>query len=280
MPYSAPVRPESTPRAAVLLLGLVLVAVGAAVVVRGPAVDPALPPAGDVEIVAVSTTSTQSIPSAGAGDPEPTSTTTAAPVTTTVPTTTSTAAIATVDPSTCLTGDPGSPTGRLVTVPGFGVPSSSDPVRPYQVAVEDGLGADPECFAAMVESILGDSRSWGGRSGFAVQRVDDESADFVVALASPATTDSYCAPLRTNGIFSCWADGRAMVNVWRWEVGIAEYAEQMNEYRIYVINHEVGHALGYDHVECPAAGEPAPVMMQQTKGLDGCSVNGWPLPGE
>ncbi|MDH3306050.1 MAG: DUF3152 domain-containing protein [Acidimicrobiia bacterium] len=278
-------RPESTPRAAVLLLAVVLVTIGAVAMLRRP------PPEDTSNtVVAARTTSATadtSTPDTAAestpADPvEPGSTTTRGTTAPTAASTTSTTdtAIPVLDPATCLTGVPGRPTGRLVTVAGSGEPSSSDPVRPYRVAVEDGLGADPECFAAFVERVLGDERSWGGLGGFALQRVDDDTGDFDVVLASPDTTDSYCAPLKTNGIFSCWADGRAMINVWRWEVGIAEYADALDEYRIYVVNHEVGHAFGHNHVECPEVGTPAPVMIQQTKGLDGCAMNGWPLPGE
>ena len=42
----------------------------------------------------------------------------------------------------------------------------------------------------------------------------------------------------------------------------------------------MGHFLGLGHVECPAEGAPAPVMMQQSKGLNGCRANPWPLPAE
>ena len=54
----------------------------------------------------------------------------------------------------------------------------------------------------------------------------------------------------------------------------------MSQYRAMVIDHETGHWFGLGHATCPGKGRKAPVMMQQSKGLHGCSVNSWPLTGE
>jgi len=69
-----------------------------------------------------------------------------------------------------------------------------------------------------------------------------------------------------------------MINLDRWNGGAAGFAGPLADYRRYVVNHEVGHALGYEHRGCPATGALAPVMMQQTKGTGACMPNPWPYP--
>ena len=151
-------------------------------------------------------------------------------------------------------------------------------VQRYLVEVEGGLGIDPVAFAAAAQATLEDPRSWtaGGRP--ALQRVDAGPVDFRVVLASPALTDELCAPLRTGGRYSCYQGERAVINAMRWLTGAEAYAGRLEDYRHYVVNHEVGHALGHGHAGCPGRGEPAPVMMQQTKGVGACTPSAWPFP--
>jgi hypothetical protein len=176
---------------------------------------------------------------------------------------------------------PTRPTGELAVVGGTSeVAGTAGDLVTYAVEVEVGLPVDPDCFARVVELTLGDDRSWVGSGRWSMQRVDTDDASIRVTLASPDTVDAYCLPLRTGGIFSCWDGSRAMINLWRWETGATDFGEDLTEYRSYVINHEVGHGLGFGHVGCPAAGEPAPVMMQQSKTTGACSPNGWPTERE
>ncbi len=66
-----------------------------------------------------------------------------------------------------------------------------------------------------------------------------------------------------------------VLNSDRWLLKTPTY-DDLDEYRAYMVNHEVGHFLGHDHVGCPGEGETAPVMLQQSMALDGCIANGWP----
>lgn len=146
----------------------------------------------------------------------------------------------------------------------------------YRVRVERGTGQDPQEFAEWVDSTLGDRRSWIAGGNYRFQRVASGSYDFTVYLSTPATTDRLCAPLPTNGYTSCRQGDNVVVNLVRWMRGVSHWDSDMETYRRYVINHEVGHRLGKGHVRCTGQGDPAPVMQQQTLKLAGCTGNAWP----
>ena len=171
--------------------------------------------------------------------------------------------------------------GRLVVVPGKSTRSGRGPLRRYYVEVEAGIRIDRRWFARRVHQILADRRSWGGTRRVSFQRVGlNRTPHFRVALVTPSTTDRLCYPYITGGIYSCANGGRAVLNLMRWRRGADAYRRNLRGYRIYLVNHEVGHLLGHAHRYCPAAGARAPVMMQQTKGVGSCRANPWPLPWE
>ncbi|MFJ2263042.1 DUF3152 domain-containing protein [Streptomyces sp. NPDC087844] len=148
----------------------------------------------------------------------------------------------------------------------------------YKVVVENGLAQSAADVAGQVEEVLADRRGWtaDGRSGF--KRVSTGSADFVVRLATPGTVDEICGRygLNTRGEVNCSVGKDVVVNLKRWLLATPVYADDVDAYRALIINHEVGHFLGHGHVTCPGAGKPAPAMMQQIKGMRGCTPNVWP----
>ncbi|WFE25187.1 DUF3152 domain-containing protein [Solwaraspora sp. WMMD791] len=168
----------------------------------------------------------------------------------------------------------------------FGYLTGSGPVlgwagelRRFRIAVEDGIGQRADEFAGIVDATLGDQRSWVASRQFRLQRVSRaDAAEFTIYLASPATSERMCAlgGLSTEQYTSCRLPGQVIINVARWLEAVPHFDAPLAEYRAYAINHEVGHQFGMFHEVCPAPGRPAPVMQQQTYGMQGCVANGWP----
>ncbi|WP_053758647.1 DUF3152 domain-containing protein [Streptomyces sp. AS58] len=158
----------------------------------------------------------------------------------------------------------------------------------YRVDVEKGLGLDAELFADAVQQTLNDDRSWAHDGARTFERIHSGSPDFVITLASPGTTADWCSRSgldTTIDNVSCDSASteRVMINAYRWAQGSETYGDKIHAYRQMLINHEIGHRLGYSHVTCDKDGDLAPVMQQQTKFLehDGirCKANPWPYPG-
>jgi hypothetical protein len=157
-------------------------------------------------------------------------------------------------------------------------------IRHFRVAVESNLGMiDMTSVASKIDNVLGDSHSWiaGGQVRF--QRVPPGAPyEFTIHLATSETTRVMCTAGgvgRTGGYTSCRYSGHVVLNLDRWISSVRYYSGAglpLDTYRTYMINHEVGHELGYGHELCPGPDRPAPVMQQQTLGLHGCTPNPWP----
>jgi hypothetical protein len=173
---------------------------------------------------------------------------------------------------------PANASGVFTTATGGTKAFGTGTLKRYKVDVEDGLDRDPETFANQVDVVLGDTeRGWTAGGEWSFQRVDSGPVDFVVHLASPGTTDDLCGKygLDTGGEVNCSGGSDVVVNIKRWLLLTPFYTGKPDDYHALVVNHEVGHFLGQNHVTCPGVGKPAPAMMQQIKGLHGCVINGW-----
>jgi len=225
---------------------------------------------GDSDGVPASAQGTVLLPTTtGAGPPA----TTASPGPTTVPPTTA-APPTTIAPGVSV---PVGAVGAYTPAAGESAITGTGSVVTYTVEVEDAVGYAVEEFARIVDETLADPRSWTADGAVAFQRVAS-GGQVRLVLATPGTVDQLCLPLQTNGLFSCHQGGTVALNSNRWLNGTDDWPGPLEAFRHYAVNHEVGHAIGHGHENCGGAGQPAPVMMQQSKGLEGCLPNGWPFP--
>ncbi|MFI2089636.1 DUF3152 domain-containing protein [Streptomyces rishiriensis] len=178
--------------------------------------------------------------------------------------------------------------GRFDAVPGVDKAPGKGRKYTYRVDVEQGLGLDGALFAEAVQQTLNDDRSWAHGGARTFERIHSGRPDFVITLASPGTTAVWCAKsgldtAEDNVSCDSAATERVMINAYRWAQGSKTFGDEMYAYRQMLINHEVGHRLGFGHVTCDKDGELAPVMQQQTKFLDHdgihCLPNPWAFPG-
>jgi hypothetical protein len=190
--------------------------------------------------------------------------------------------------------------GSFTTATGSGPVAGTGQRRiRYRVEIENGIAwgenvvwTAPD-FADRVDRILAEPLGWTLSAKYPVtnrdvdlqnaswsfQRVAGGDFDVQVRLATAGTVQRLCAAVGINvdAVYSCRFGKTLMINLTRWLNGAEGYVVSLDDYRSAVINHEMGHFLGFDHMRCTAPGRPGPIMMTQTIDLQGCTPNVHPF---
>jgi hypothetical protein len=181
---------------------------------------------------------------------------------------------------------------------GTSVVGSGTTLVKYRVEMEDGIvwGNNPVwtpvSFAAVVDKAIAGPLGWTrsaeapvtypadklNDASWSFQRVSGTEYSVRIRLATPGTVDKLCGAVgvQTQGLYSCRYGQTILVNLRRWLKGVAGFAPDV-AFRDMTINHEMGHFLGFNHMNCPGAGMVAPVMQTQTIALNGCVPNAFPF---
>lgn len=138
-----------------------------------------------------------------------------------------------------------------------------DVLRDYKIRV-------PVQIAYQVGLYLNDPLGWT-KHGYVFEPVN-EREHVHIRLSSPATIGTICG---LEGNLSCAELGgkNMYLNADRWFHGASPSKLPIEKYRQYMVSHEIGHILGHEHATCPCKNCPAPIMMQQTKGIGECRPN-------
>jgi len=146
----------------------------------------------------------------------------------------------------------------------------------YVVVKRGKITVSMKDFAARAAETYADVRGW--RAGHRRFVRVSKGGDFTLVMAEAKYLPSYSSVCSVK--YSCRAGRNVVINQNRWRRGSKPFTGTLRNYRHMVVNHETGHWLGRHHAFCARKGDPAPVMQQQSKSLQGCTPNAWPLAAE
>jgi hypothetical protein len=149
----------------------------------------------------------------------------------------------------------------------------------YSVRTRGQIAVSVAKFRRLAQQTYEDPRGWRARG---VRFVPvKKGGSFTLWVAAATTVPAFSSAC--SSMWSCRVGRNVIINQdrWRWASPAWNAGHQsLRDYRHMVVNHETGHWLGKGHARCPGKGRPAPVMMQQSKGTQGCRFNPWPTPKE
>jgi hypothetical protein len=149
----------------------------------------------------------------------------------------------------------------------------------YHVETRGLITTRLRTFVRQAQQTLDDPRGWRG-AGIQFRRVA-RGGSMTLVLSEASRVPDFSSSC--SSMWSCRVGRYVIINQERWKHASPAWNAAngaLRDYRHMVVNHETGHFLGLGHSGCPGAGRPAPVMMQQSKGLAGCHFNPWPTARE
>ena len=149
----------------------------------------------------------------------------------------------------------------------------------YDVSTRGTTQGTLEEFKQVIAETFADSRGWV-RANVSFKYVES-GGQLHMILAEPSVVGSLAG---CSSQLSCCVKPSVYINDDRFMNASESYRAlgvSVANYRTMVINHEVGHWLGHDHITtCETNTGLAPIMLQQSTGLRGCRPNYWPLSSE
>lgn len=126
--------------------------------------------------------------------------------------------------------------------------------------------------------ILDDPRGWAD-VGYVFKMVPVNEADVIIYKKSRLAMSKRFQRPDLAGMSVCVRS--VPIEIWihndNWSSPPKNFIGSKSVYQAYVIQHEMGHAIGYSHHDpLPDPTLPCPVMYQQTRGtIDRCRSNPW-----
>ncbi len=145
----------------------------------------------------------------------------------------------------------------------------------YHVETRGKITTSLKEFRTQAQQTYNDPRGWRA-AGIRYVPVKRGGA-FTLVLAEASWLPRFSSGC--SAMWSCRVGRFVIINQERWKHASPAWNAAhlpLRDYRHMVVNHETGHWLGLGHASCPGPGRLAPVMQQQSKGLQGCRFNPFP----
>jgi uncharacterized protein DUF3152 len=145
----------------------------------------------------------------------------------------------------------------------------------YTIKIDDKYHLNKNLIINKIKNTLNDKRGWI-KFGYIFEYVDSKkNADFIITFKDNDEIVDICD---LAGL-SCADTNENIIyfNLYRWKKGSNKSMLNLDDYRNYVINHEVGHILGKHHIPLGKKGTKAPIRIQQTVGIGHHKPNSWPI---
>jgi len=149
----------------------------------------------------------------------------------------------------------------------------------YHVETRGQITTSLKEFRTQAQQTYDDPRGWRS-AGIRFVPVRSGGA-FTLVLAQASYLPRFSSGC--SSMWSCRVGRFVIINQDRWKNASPAWNAAhlpLRDYRHMVVNHETGHWLGLGHANCPGRGRLAPVMQQQSKGLQGCRFNPFPTAHE
>jgi hypothetical protein len=149
----------------------------------------------------------------------------------------------------------------------------------YHVETRGRTTTSVKEFRTLAQETYDDPRGWRG-AGIQFVPVAHGGA-FTLVLSQAGLVPGFSSAC--SSMWSCRVGRFVVINQDRWKDASPAWNAAhlaLRDYRHMVVNHETGHWLGLGHASCPGPGRLAPVMQQQSKGLQGCRFNPFPTSHE
>jgi hypothetical protein len=159
---------------------------------------------------------------------------------------------------------------KIKVIPKQSSMPSSYPLATYSYCDSAGSTAETEVLSSSAASAFSDSSSWamGGRLKFVPVKSNCNFSISLVDSNAMSRLNSAC-----SGQSSCQSGNAIELNLSNWLAAPVTWTTGIDSYRQQMIDHEVGHWLGFNHASCTLKSSPVPILENPTVVLDGCSPN-------